>query len=70
MTDATPALRRSRAPTGCNASPLYISLRPDERKRVDELAARDERSVSATARLLLLRGLAAAEHNPHQSLAS
>ncbi|MEQ9130784.1 MAG: hypothetical protein RLO11_00155 [Salinisphaeraceae bacterium] len=46
------ATRTSRAPDGCNASSLYLSLTPDERARVVSLATRDARSISATARLL------------------
>lgn len=70
MTDTTAAPRPSRAPNGCNATPLYLSLTPNERARVLAAAKRDARSISATARLLLLRGLERAEANADQSLAS
>lgn len=45
-----------RSPRGCNR-PLMAHVTPEERATIDALAKRDERSVSATARLLILRGL-------------
>lgn len=62
--------RASRSPAGINGKPLYLSLAPAERERVEALARREQRTLSATARLLLLRGLQAQEQAPDTSLAS
>lgn len=48
--------RRSRAPTGCTRQVL-MTLRPEERERLEVIADQEGRSLSSTARLLLLRGL-------------
>lgn len=49
---------------------LYLSVDPDLHQRLLDAAQRDARSLSSTARLLLSRGLAQAEANADQSLAS
>lgn len=38
-------------------TPIYVALRPDERKRVEETAAREGLSLSATVRRAVLRDL-------------
>lgn len=53
-------LARSNSPTGCN-HPVMTHLTADERKQLDRLATKDMRSLSATARMLIVQGLAAAE---------
>lgn len=50
-----------RAPNGCSAQ-LRISCTPAERDRVIALARREQRSSSATARLLLQRGFESLEN--------
>lgn len=47
---------RNRAPAGCTRQVL-MTLRPEEREQLERIADREGRSLSATARLLLLRGL-------------
>lgn len=49
----------SRSPNGCSAKPIYVSLRPSEREEIEGIADLEQRSVSATARLLTLKGLEA-----------
>jgi len=47
---------RSRAPIGCTKQVL-MTLRPEEREQLERVAAQEGRSLSSTARLLLLHGL-------------
>ncbi|GEK74211.1 MULTISPECIES: hypothetical protein [Halomonas] len=46
-----------RAPKGCNR-PVMTHVTQDERDRLDALATEQQRSLSATTRLLVLKGLA------------
>ncbi|SFU79754.1 hypothetical protein [Halomonas korlensis] len=46
----------SRAPRGCNR-PVMAHLTESERNELEGLAQREMRSLSATARMLLLRGI-------------
>lgn len=55
---AQPAVKYS--PQGCS-KPVMTHLTADERRRLDWLAKKDMRSLSATARMLIVQGLAAAE---------
>lgn len=48
--------RTHRAPNGCSAQ-VCISFSPAERERLLALAQREHRSASATARLLIQRGM-------------
>lgn len=52
----TPGDSRSRAPAGCTRQVL-MTLRPEEREKLERIADQEGRSLSSTARLLLLRGL-------------
>ncbi|SDK70259.1 hypothetical protein [Billgrantia gudaonensis] len=45
-----------RAPHGCRC-PVMTHVTEHERRRLDALAQADQRSLSATTRLLVLRGL-------------
>ncbi|WP_416139050.1 hypothetical protein ACM26W_01175 [Halomonas sp. HK25] len=47
----------SRAPNGCNAKPIWLSLRPSERGEIEQVANDLKHSVAATARLIELVGL-------------
>lgn len=49
--------RVSRSPNGCNAKPIWVALQPEERREIEAIADREARSVSATTRLMVLRGL-------------
>lgn len=51
--------RVSRSPNGCNAKPIWLSLQPKERSEIEGIAELEQRSVSATVRLLTLKGLEA-----------
>lgn len=55
-TTLSAGVARSRAPAGCTKQVL-MTLRPEEREQVERIADREGRSLSSTARLLLLRGL-------------
>ncbi|NNC24238.1 hypothetical protein HKX42_00045 [Salinisphaera sp. USBA-960] len=61
--------RKSRSPTGCNATPIYVSLTPAERDQVVALANAERLTLGATARLLMLRGLGKRTDNRRISLA-
>jgi len=51
-----------RAPNGVvTKKPIPLRLLPEERAAVEALAAREQRSLASTCRLVLLRGLVAAE---------
>lgn len=52
----TKATTRSPSPQGCSA-PVMTHLRPEERAQLEQLAVREERSMSAMARLLIVQGL-------------
>ncbi len=45
-----------RAPAGCNR-PVMTHLAEDERAKIEAIAETEMRSLSATARMLLLRGI-------------
>lgn len=45
------------APKGCN-SPTMTNLTVDERHQLERIAQLEMRSLSATARMLMLRGIA------------
>ncbi len=47
---------RSPSPRGCN-KPLMTHLTPPERKQLEEIASQEMRSLSATARLLIVQGM-------------
>ncbi|OHV11180.1 hypothetical protein [Kushneria phosphatilytica] len=51
--------RVSNSPRGCNAPVIGLALKPDEREEVKAIAGLEMRSLSATARVLLLKGMAA-----------
>lgn len=51
--------RVSRSPNGCNAKPIWLAMKPSERAEIEGIADLEQRSVSATARLLTLKGLEA-----------
>lgn len=62
-TSATP-LPRCRAPKGAGSAGRFnISLLPAEREELQRLAAEDGRTMSAMARVLVLRGLAQSLHS-------
>lgn len=60
-TIAPPATQR--APKGCNR-PVMTHVTETERARLDALAHAEQRSLSATTRLLVLRGLEQLEAQP------
>ncbi|GAA0587453.1 hypothetical protein ACFQH5_16790 [Halomonas salifodinae] len=45
-----------RAPAGCNR-PVMTHLAEDEREQLEEIAELEMRSLSSTARMLLIRGI-------------
>ena len=51
--------RVSRSPNGCNAKPILVSLTQPERTEVEGIADIEQRSLSATCRMLMLKGLQA-----------
>lgn len=57
----------SRSPTGCNAKPIYLALTPAERAQVERMARAEQRTLSATARLLVLRGIEADAARPESA---
>ncbi len=46
----------ARAPNGCN-KPVMTQLTEAEREKVEHIAQTEMRSLSATARMLMLRGI-------------
>lgn len=59
MTNATAHTPRSRAPKGAGGAGRFnIALLPNERAELQRLADKDGRTMSAMARVLVLRGLA------------
>ena len=53
-----------RAPNGVVTNkPIPLRLMPDERAKVEKLAAREQRSLASVCRLALLRGLADCERS-------
>lgn len=57
---ARPGIPRTRAPAGCDRlNRVIVSLMPDERTELIRLAALDNRTYSAMARIYLLRGMQA-----------
>lgn len=48
--------QRSPSPRGCSV-PLMTHLTPEEREKLEELAEREARSMSAMARLLIVQGM-------------
>jgi hypothetical protein len=60
----------SRAPNGCNAKPIQVTLRPEERARIEQVSARQGRSMASTCRVLILQSLQATEHPSENPLAT
>ncbi|GAA0832610.1 hypothetical protein [Cupriavidus pauculus] len=53
---------RTRSPRGVlSDKPVCVRLLPAERKKLEQLAVKENRSVSSLARLVLLEGLAVYE---------
>lgn len=51
-------MRGSRSPIGVDMDRrVAVALFPEERKRLEKIAAADNRAVSAMARVLVLRGM-------------
>lgn len=59
----------SRAPKGCNR-PVMTHLTETERQRLEGIAELEMRSLSATSRLLLLKGLEQYEAETEQTARS
>ncbi|WP_275286904.1 hypothetical protein [Halomonas elongata] len=55
-TETTSAGVSARAPRGCSSS-VMTQVTPDERRRLENIAQAEGRSLSATVRLLMLRGI-------------
>ncbi|SFU36388.1 hypothetical protein [Halomonas korlensis] len=55
-TETMPAAVAARSPRGCNV-PVMTQLTKDERRQVEGIAELEVRFLSATARMLLLRGM-------------
>jgi hypothetical protein len=56
MLPPKPPIKRS--PQGIlSTKPVYMRLMPDERRRLDELSAAQNRSISSVARLVYLEGI-------------
>lgn len=54
--DTTPGPVAARSPRGCSV-PLMTQITPDERAILEEIAELEMRSLSSTARMLLIRGI-------------
>lgn len=52
----TPNAGYSRSPNGCSQQ-VMTQITPDERERLKDIAELEMRSVSATLRMLMLRGI-------------
>lgn len=59
QTSNTTSPRPSRSPNGCNGKPVMVALTPAERTEIETIASVECRSMSASARWLMLKGLAA-----------
>ncbi|WP_431026161.1 hypothetical protein [Halomonas sp. H5] len=54
----------SRSPNGCSKQ-VMTQITPDERLKLEEIAELEMRSLSATVRMLMLRGIAQYEAETH-----
>lgn len=65
MPNATVHVQRSRTPKGTGqAGRINLSLLPEERAKLQRLADADCRTLSAMARVLVLRGFAHSDQDP------
>lgn len=51
--------RVSRSPNGCDGKPILVAVSRQERAEFEGIAGKEVRSLSATLRLLALKGLEA-----------
>ncbi|MCE8028788.1 hypothetical protein HOP54_08810 [Halomonas daqingensis] len=56
----------ARAPNGCN-TPVMTQLTKAEREKIEAIAQLEVRSLSATARMLILRGIQQYEDDTHNA---
>lgn len=56
LAETTSAAIAARSPRGCSSS-VMTQVTPDERRRLERIAQTEGRSLSATVRLFMLRGL-------------
>lgn len=56
----------ARSPVGCN-KPVMTQLTEAEREKVEHIAQLEMRSLSATARMLILRGIQQYEDDTHNA---
>lgn len=66
MTPSAPAKgARSRSPKGVSsANRIGLNLTPEERKKLEAIAARESRTLSAMSRLMVLSAMKAFEDQP------
>ncbi|REC94900.1 hypothetical protein [Kushneria indalinina] len=68
MSESKAPARLKRVPNGCNAKPIWLQLKKDERDSLEVIAGEEMRSLSAQARMFCLKGMEAyraeSESNP------
>lgn len=62
----TPGAAYSRSPNGCNQQ-VMTQITPEEREKLKAIAELEMRSVSATLRMLMLRGIEQYEADTEQA---
>ncbi|SPJ35231.1 hypothetical protein [Kushneria phyllosphaerae] len=59
MSESKTPTRVTRVPNGCNAKPIWLQLKKDERTNLEVIAGEEMRSLSAQARMFCLKGMEA-----------